>query len=143
MLPFIAEDGLGILRVLRVVVFVFRRHQLLANANGRHFVAANSPIQDFPLARLGVEIPPIGIVDKRYGRRPVLGTDVQHGGSIRFIYQTVHFQISLHEIGTGLKVLDLVPRRDDFLSVRAQELEQGLFVFVLHGGNQGVARFFR
>jgi hypothetical protein len=32
----------------------------------------------------------------------------------------VHFQISLHEIGTGLKILDLVPRRDDFLSVWAE-----------------------
>jgi hypothetical protein len=34
-LPFITEDFLGILVVLRGVVFLFRRHELLANANGR------------------------------------------------------------------------------------------------------------
>src|SRR6202453_3427403 len=54
MLPFIAEDSLRILRLLRVVVLVLRRGELLTNTNGRHLVAANSPIEDFPLARVGV-----------------------------------------------------------------------------------------
>src|SRR6202021_4117203 len=77
-LPFIAEGGLRIPRVLRVVVFVLRRGELLANANGRHFITAHSPIQDFLLARVGVEIPAMSIVDERYGRRPVPGPDVKN-----------------------------------------------------------------
>src|SRR5450759_3322531 len=56
-LPFITEDFLGILVVLYGVVFLFRRHEFMANANGRYFILANSPIHNFFLARLGVEIP--------------------------------------------------------------------------------------
>src|SRR5208283_4025582 len=41
-LSFITEDPLCILVVLGVV-FLLRRHQFLANVNGRYFIPANSP----------------------------------------------------------------------------------------------------
>src|ERR1700678_1719146 len=64
-LPFITEDFLGILVVLGGVVFLLRRHEFLANANGRYFVLANSPVQNLLLARLRVEVPRISMVHER------------------------------------------------------------------------------
>src|ERR1700722_5260155 len=58
-LAFVAESFLSILVVLQGVVFLFRSREFLANANGRDFILANSPVHNFPLASIGVEIPGI------------------------------------------------------------------------------------
>src|ERR1700722_10302939 len=56
-LPFIAEDLLGILVVVVCGVFLLRRHKLLTNTNGRHFIPTDPPIEDFMLAGLSIEVP--------------------------------------------------------------------------------------
>ncbi len=142
-LPFITEDFLGVLVVLCGVVFLFRRHQLLANANGRHFIPANSPVQNFFLACLGVEIPRIAFVHERYGRGPILRADIQGSGSIRFFHQTVHFLIFLHEVSAALGVLGFVSRGDDLLPVWSEDIQHRAFVVTLHCRDQCVARVFR
>src|SRR5208283_958708 len=56
-LPFITQDFLSVTGVLRSIEFLLCRHQFLANANGRYFIATNSPVQDFSLTLLGIEVP--------------------------------------------------------------------------------------
>src|SRR5271165_4542365 len=76
-LAFITENLPSILVVLRLPKFLFRRSELLANTDGRQFVAANSPVQNFLLACLGVEVPRvIALVYERYGCGPVLRADI-------------------------------------------------------------------
>ena len=143
MLPFITEDFLGILGVLCGVIFLFRRHELLANTNGRYFIPANSPEQNLFLARIGVEIPRITFVDEGYGRGPILRTDVQNNSSIRFFHQPVHFLVSLYEISAVLSIFGFVTRRDDLLSVWSEDIEHPFFVIISHCGDECVARFRR
>ena len=142
MLAFIAEDLLRILVVLSGIEFLLRRHEFLANPDGRYFIPANSPVQNFLLARLGVEIPRIAFVDERYGRGPILCANVQDSGSIRFLHQTVHFLISLYEIRAALGVLGFVSRRNDLLSVGSEYFEHRFFVVILRCRDQRVAGVF-
>jgi len=142
-LPLITEDFLGVFVVLRGVVFLLRRHELLANANGGYFIPAYSPVQNFLLAHLGVEIPRITLVHERYGRGPILRADIQDSGSIRFFHQTVHLLISPHEISAAFGVLGFVSRRDDLLSIGSEDIEHRFFVVTLRCRDECVARVFR
>ena len=108
MLPFVAEDFLAVLAVLRGI-FLFRRHQFLANANGRHFIPPNSPEQNFFLARIGIEVPEIAFVHQWYGRGPIFRANIQGSSSIRFFHQAVHFLVFLYEVGAALGILGFVP----------------------------------
>src|SRR4029077_5547806 len=103
-LAFITEDFLGVLIVLGGIVFLLRRHQLPANVNCRYFIPANSPVQNFSLARDGIEIPQITFIQERDGRRPVVCTDVHDGGSIRFSHEAMHLLIPTREIGVAFGV---------------------------------------
>ncbi len=142
-LSFITEDLFGVLVVVLGGVFLLRRHQLLANANGREFIPPNSPENNFLLARLGVEIPPLAVVHERYGRGPVFRTNIQVDGSVRFFHQAVHLLIFLEEIGAALGILGFVARRDNFLSVGSEDLEHGFLVIIPGCRHQRLGGFFR
>ncbi len=75
LLPGIAEDFVRILAVLRRV-FLLRRCQFLANANGRHLIPANSPVQDLFLSGLGVEVPRLTLIHQRNWCRPIMRADI-------------------------------------------------------------------
>jgi len=106
----------------------FPRPRAPGKRGWRHFITADSPGQDFFLARFGVEIPGIATVHDRYGSWPIHRTDVEGDCSIGFFYQTVHFLIFLGEIGVALGVFGSVTRVDDLLSVRTENIEEDLFV---------------
>jgi hypothetical protein len=74
-LAFIAVDFLGVLTVLRGIFFL-GGCQFLGNAHGRHFITADSPEQNFLLARVGIEVPHIAMVDEWYRCRPIFRTNV-------------------------------------------------------------------
>ena len=116
-LSFSTEDGLREFAVPQGEVCLLRRHEVLADAEGRGLVLPNPPVQDLLLTRLGVEEPCSPLLDERNGRRPVLRADVEGGGSIRFFHQTVHFLIFLYESSAAVGVFSFVSRRDDSLSV--------------------------
>src|SRR5579859_4361271 len=71
MLPLVAEDFPRVFVVLGRARFLFRRHQFLANTNRRDLILANSPEQNFLLARVGIEIPRMVSVHQRYRRGPI------------------------------------------------------------------------
>ena len=54
----------------------------------------------------------------------------------------MHFPILLHEVGTALGVLGVVTRRDDFLSVGAENVDQRFFVVALRGCDECAAGIF-
>src|ERR1700678_1452041 len=87
-LPVITEDFLRVLVVLSRVFFL-RRHQLLTNLDRRHFIPAHSPVQNLSLTRFRVEIPRTAFVHQRYGRRPILGADIQNRDP-RLVHQPMH-----------------------------------------------------
>ena len=75
-LPRFTENFAGKLIAVRGTEFLLRRHQLLANADGRQLIAANAPVQNFLLSCFGVEKPRAAFIDQRYGSGPISCTDI-------------------------------------------------------------------
>jgi len=73
------------------------------------------------LPALASKKPQVPFIHERYGRGPIMGADIQDGGSIRFFSPSGAFLISLDEISAAVGVFDVVSRRDDFLAVRSQD----------------------
>src|SRR5580700_2413816 len=142
-LPLITVDFHRVLAVLRRVIFFFRRHQLLANTNRRYLILANSPEQNFLLARVGVEVPRVAPVHQRYRRGPILRADIQRSRSVRFFHQTVHFLIFPREIRAALGVLGFVSRRDDLLSVWPENIQHRFFFAAAYRREECAARALR
>src|ERR1022692_1358371 len=98
---------------------------------------ADSPVQNFFLARLGVEIPRIPFVYERYGRGPILRADIQDRGSIRVFHQTAPFLISLYEISAAVGVLSFIPAdspvQNFFLARLDVEIPRIPFVYERYG----------
>src|SRR5271156_2585402 len=119
-------------------VFILRGHELLANANSRQVVLADPPVQNFLLSCISVEVPRSAFVHQRYGRGPIFRSDIERGGAVRLFQQPVHLLISLDEIRASFLVRGRVSRRNDFLRVRAQNLQQGFFVATLKRRHQRI-----
>ena len=76
MLPIVAEDFLRVFAAVLIRVFLLRGHQFLADADCRQLIPPNAPIQNFFLARFGVEVPRVTFLHERYWRRPIMRANI-------------------------------------------------------------------
>src|SRR5665213_1757665 len=77
MFALVAVEFLGVLRGAGYagglgVKIVFGIHQIVQRIDGLQFILANSPVQNFLSAKIGIEIPFVTSLHKRNGHGPVL-----------------------------------------------------------------------
>ncbi len=102
------------------------------DVDGIVFVGAHSPIENFLLARLGVEVPgAAGVLDQGNRNRPILGADIKRHRLVRLDHHAMHLVVAANEIRQHVLVGNLVASMENLVRVRTEDRCQRLAVIRL------------